>query len=209
MAGDPAVGMIEVQGVAAAIVGADAACKAADVELAGWASIGGYTTAFFTGSISDVAAALQSGEEAARGVIEHVVAVPLHQPAAACRHFVDFPVRSDSDFPAGALGLVETRGYGAHIHTNDQMVKTAAVEVINVLTVQDRVVCSLVLGRRRGRQRSHSCRAKVARGLRALAGHGPDSAAAARGFGCIRRADGRWRCLAGQSAYWRRAAWRR
>ena len=138
--------MIEVQGVAAAIVGADAACKAADVKLAGWSSIGGYTTAFFTGSISDVAAALQSGEEAARGVIEHVVAAPLLQPAAACRHFVDFPVREDSDFPAGALGLVETRGYGVHIHTNDQMAKTAAVEVINVLTVHDRVVCSLVLG---------------------------------------------------------------
>ncbi len=146
MAGDPAVGMIEVQGVAAAIVGADAACKAADVQLAGWSSIGGYTTAFFTGSISDVAAALQSGKAAARGVIEHVVAVPLFQPAAACRQFVDFPLRCERDFPAGALGLVETRGYGTHIYTNDQMVKTAAVEVINVLTVHDRVVCSLVLG---------------------------------------------------------------
>ncbi|MDE2814832.1 MAG: BMC domain-containing protein [Gemmatimonadota bacterium] len=146
MAGDPAVGMIEVQGVVAAIVGADAACKAADVTLAGWSSIGGYTTAFFTGSISDVAAALRSGEEAAREIIEHVVAAPLLQPAAACSHFVDFPVRSDSDFPTGALGLVETRGYGAHIHTNDQMVKTAAVEVVNVLTIHDRVVCSLVLG---------------------------------------------------------------
>ena len=146
MAGFPAVGMIEVEGVAAAIVGADAACKAADVKLAGWASIGGYTTAFFTGSISDVAAALQSGEEAARRVIEHVMAVSLHQPAPACRHFVDFPVRAHSDFPTGALGLVETRGYGAHIHTNDQMVKTVAVEVINVLTVHDRVVCSLVFG---------------------------------------------------------------
>ena len=146
MADDPAVGMIEVQGVAAAIVGADAACKAAEVKLAGWSSIGGYTTAFFTGSISDVAAALQNGEEAARSVIEHVVAVPLLQPATACRHFVDFPVQPDSDFPAGALGLVETRGYGAHIHTNDQMVKTVPVEVINVLTVHDRVVCSLVLG---------------------------------------------------------------
>lgn len=139
------VGMIEVQGVAAAIVGADAACKAADVELAGWSSIGGYTTAFFTGSISDVEAALQSGEEAARQLIEQVVAAPLNQPAA-CLQFVDFPVRAPSDFPAGALGLVETRGYGTHIHTNDQMVKTAAVEVINVLTVHDRVVCSLLLG---------------------------------------------------------------
>lgn len=146
MAEAPAVGMIEVEGVAAAIMGADAACKAADVKLAGWASIGGYTTAFFTGSISDVAAALHSGEEAARAIIEHVVAVPLHQPAAPCRHFVDFPAGASSDFPAGALGLVETRGYGVHIHINDQMVKTAAVEVINVLTVHDRVVCSLILG---------------------------------------------------------------
>lgn len=146
MAGASAVGMIEVEGVAAAIVGADAACKAADVQLAGWTSIGGYTTAFFTGSISDVAAALQSGQEAARRVIEHVIAVPLHQPAAACRHFVDFPAGDPSDVPTGALGLVETRGYGVHIHTNDQMVKTATVEVINVLTVHDRVVCSLILG---------------------------------------------------------------
>ena len=146
MADAPAVGMIEVEGVAAAIIGADAACKAADVKLAGWASIGGYTTAFFTGSISDVAAALHSGEEAARAIIEHVVAVPLHQPAAPCRHFVDFPAEAPSDFPAGALGLVETRGYGVHIHTNDQMVKTAVVEVINLLTVHDRVVCSLILG---------------------------------------------------------------
>lgn len=146
MADAPAVGMIEVEGVAAAIMGADAACKAADVKLAGWASIGGYTTAFFTGSISDVAAALHSGEEAARAIIEHVVAVPLYQPAAPCRHFVDFPAEAQGDFPAGALGLVETRGYGVHIHINDQMVKTAAVEVINVLTVHDRVVCSLILG---------------------------------------------------------------
>ena len=146
MAGASAVGMIEVEGVAAAIVGADAACKAADVQLAGWASIGGYTTAFFTGTISDVAAALQSGEEAARRIIEHVVALLLHQPAVACRHFVDFPAGDPSDVPAGALGLVETRGYGVHIHTNDQMVKTAAVEVIKVLTVHDRVVCSLILG---------------------------------------------------------------
>ena len=99
MAGDPAVGMIEVQGVAAAIVGADAACKAADVQLAGWSSIGGYTTAFFTGSISDVAAALQSGEEAARGVIEHVVAAPLLQPAAACHQFVDFRSGLTATFP--------------------------------------------------------------------------------------------------------------
>jgi microcompartment protein CcmL/EutN len=141
-----AIGMIEVEGVAAAIVGADAACKAAEVQLMGWESIGGYTTAFFSGSISDVAAALQHGEAAARGVTDHVVSAPLNQPEPACRNFVSFPVQIDVQFPPGALGLIETRGYGIHIHTNDQMVKTAAVEVVNVLTVHDRVVCSLVLG---------------------------------------------------------------
>lgn len=146
MAMDSAIGMIEVEGVAAAIVGADAACKAADVRLMGWESIGGYTTAFFSGSISDVAAALKQGEEAAKGISDHVVVAPLNQPEPACRNFVSFPVRTDVQFREGALGLVETRGYGVHIHTNDQMVKTAAVEVINVLTVHDRVVCSLVLG---------------------------------------------------------------
>ena len=146
MGRDSAIGMIEVEGVAAAIVGADAACKSADVRLMGWESIGGYTTAFFSGSISDVAAALHSGEEAAKSVIGHVVAAPLSQPEPACRNFVTFPVRTDVESREGALGLVETRGYSVHVHTNDQMVKTAAVEVINVLTVHDRVVCSLVLG---------------------------------------------------------------
>ena len=143
---DRVIGMIEVEGVAAGIVGADAACKSADVQLMGWESIGGYTTVFFSGSISDVAAALKNGEEAAKGIIDHVVAAPLNQPEPACRSFVTFPVRTDAEFCEGALGLVETRGYGVHIHTNDQMVKTAAVEVINVLTVHDRVVCSLVSG---------------------------------------------------------------
>ena len=35
-----AMGMIEVEGVAGIVLGADAACKAAEVELLGWESIG-------------------------------------------------------------------------------------------------------------------------------------------------------------------------
>jgi microcompartment protein CcmL/EutN len=143
---DPSIGMIEVEGVAAAIVGADAACKAAEVHLMGWESIGGYTTVFFSGTISDVAAALEHGAEAARGVIDHVVAVPLNQPEPASRGFVSFPVREGVEVREGALGLVETRGYGVHVNTNDHMVKTAAVEIVNVLTIHDRVVCSLLQG---------------------------------------------------------------
>ena len=55
-----AIGLIEVEGVAGIIVAADAAVKAAEVELLGWDSIGGFTTVLFSGSISDVSAALCS-----------------------------------------------------------------------------------------------------------------------------------------------------
>ena len=56
------IGLVEVEGVAGIILAADAGCKAADVELLGWGSIGGFTTVFFSGSISDVDAALKSGQ---------------------------------------------------------------------------------------------------------------------------------------------------
>ncbi len=143
---DAAIGMIEVEGVAGIIVAADAACKTAEVELLGWESIGGFTTVFFSGSISDVGAALRHGEQAAREVVEHVVAAPLTRPQPDCRNYVTFPVDPEVEVHPGALGLIETRGYGAHVPANDSMVKTAAVEVINVLTVHNRVVCSLIQG---------------------------------------------------------------
>ena len=143
---DAAVGMIEVEGVAAVIVAADAACKTAAVELLGWDSSGGFTTVFFSGSISDVKAALNRGEEAARAIVERVVAAPLTRPEPECLKHVTVPVNPEVEVKPGALGLIETRGYGVHVPTNDSMVKTAAVEVCNVLTVQNRVVCSLIQG---------------------------------------------------------------
>ena len=45
-----------------------------------------------------------------------------------------------------ALGLLETRGYGVHVAANDLMVKTADVEVTRVLTVHNRVVCTMIEG---------------------------------------------------------------
>lgn len=143
---DAAIGMIEVEGVAGIIVGADAACKTAEVELLGWESIGGFTTVFFGGSISDVNAALQSGRQAARELVDHVVAAPLTRPDPACRAHFENLLDPEVTVESGALGLIETEGYGAHIPANDQMVKAAGVEVANVLTVMDRVVCSLIFG---------------------------------------------------------------
>lgn len=141
-----AIGMVEVEGVAGIIAAADAACKSAEVELLGWDSIGGFTTVFFSGSISAVAAALRSGEEAARQVSKKVLAASINQPEPACLNYVTVPVNKEIQAVPGALGLLETQGYGLQVLADDRMVKAAQVEVANVLTVHNRVVCSLILG---------------------------------------------------------------
>ena len=143
---EAAIGMIEVEGVAGIILATDAACKAAEVELLGWESTGGFTTVFFSGSVSAVAAALRSGEGAAKAHVEHVVAAQLTRPEPACRSYVAFPVDREAPVSSGALGLLETRGYATHVYVNDLMVKTADVAVVNVLTVYNRVVCTLIQG---------------------------------------------------------------
>lgn len=143
---EAALGLIEVEGVAGIILASDAACKAAEVELLGWESTGGFTTVFFGGSLSSVTAALRNGEAAAREVTDKVVAAPLSRPEPACRQQFSFPVDPAIQVRPGALGLLETRGYAAQVIANDRMVKAAAVEVVNVLTVHNRVVCSLIQG---------------------------------------------------------------
>ena len=140
-----AMGMIEVEGVAGIVVAADAACKAARVELMGWESIGGFTTLFLRGPLGDVGTALREGEAAAGAVTGHVVTACLDQPQPECAGFVGCPL-PPGEAEAGALGLIETRGYGVHVEVNDAMVKAADVAVANVLTVHNRVVCSLITG---------------------------------------------------------------
>lgn len=141
-----AIGMIEVEGVAGIVLAGDAACKAADVDLMGWTSIGGFTTVFFNGSIGSVTNALRAGEQAAQTISQHVVAAPMTQPEDACASYVTFQPSVELSAPSGALGLLETRGYGVHVRTNDAMVKAASVSVYHVLTVMNRVVCSMVMG---------------------------------------------------------------
>lgn len=143
---DASVGMVEVEGVAPVIVAADAAAKAATVELLGWESIGGYTTVFFSGSLSDVTAALDAAQAAAHALTKSVVAATLSRPVPACRRFVGTPADADAEVGPGALGLLEARGYGVHVWTNDAMVKAAPVTLFNVLTVHNRIVCSLIQG---------------------------------------------------------------
>ena len=141
-----AVGMVEVEGIAGLIVAADAACKSADVRLLGWDSIGGFTTLFFSGSTADVEVGLQRGEAAARQVIEHVVAASMHNPEIDSLKHISNAIGIVETVSAGALGLVETRGYGVQVTNTDAMAKAARVTVRNVLSVQNRVVCTVIQG---------------------------------------------------------------
>ena len=137
--------MIEVEGVAGIIRAADASAKVSRIEHLGWESIGGYTTLFFSGDVSEVEAAIKAGDAAAKEAIGHVVSNQLTRADDAYDSFIMTRPR-DCDVKAGAIGIVEARGYGRHVPRNDAMVKAANVTVYNVLTVMARVVCSLVIG---------------------------------------------------------------
>jgi len=75
----PAIGMLETKGLNALLEGCDAALKAADVTMTGWDKIGsGLVTAFFTGDVAAVKAAVDAGAEAAAqvGSVQGVQVIP-------------------------------------------------------------------------------------------------------------------------------------
>jgi len=142
-----ALGMVEVEGVAGIIAGADGALKAASVELLGWESIGGFTTVFFSGTVADVAASLKAAEGAARQAVDHVVCASINQPDNVFPRQIGTPAGPPRSGGIDlALGLVETRGYGVQVDANDRITKAADVEVANVLSVHNRVVCTVLEG---------------------------------------------------------------
>ena len=69
--------MIECKGFVCLMEASDAALKSADVTLTGWEKIGsGLVTAFFTGDVAAVKAAVEAGADAA-GSMGEVVAVQV------------------------------------------------------------------------------------------------------------------------------------
>lgn len=72
-----AIGMLECKGLIALMEGSDAALKSADVTMNGWEKIGsGLVTAFFTGDVAAVKAAVEAGADAA-GQVGEVIAVQV------------------------------------------------------------------------------------------------------------------------------------
>jgi len=77
----PAIGMVETKGIVPLIEASDAMLKAANVDMIGWDKVGsGLVTAFVTGDVAAVKAAVDAGAEAAGRIGEvagvHVIPRP-------------------------------------------------------------------------------------------------------------------------------------
>ncbi len=76
-----ALGMIETKGLITLIESADAALKAANVEMAGWEKIGsGLVTVFLVGDVAAVKAAVDAGASAGSKVGEVVSVQVIPRP---------------------------------------------------------------------------------------------------------------------------------
>lgn len=76
-----AIGMIECKGLVSLMEASDAALKSADVSMTGWEKIGsGLVTAFFTGDVAAVKAAVEAGADAAAQVGEVVAVQVIPRP---------------------------------------------------------------------------------------------------------------------------------
>jgi ethanolamine utilization protein EutM len=76
-----AIGIIETKGLCALLEGADAALKAASVNMTGFEAVGsGYVTGFFRGDVAAVKAAVDAAAEAASKVGEVLAVQVIPRP---------------------------------------------------------------------------------------------------------------------------------
>lgn len=86
-----AIGMIETKGLVPLMEAADAALKAADVTMTGWEKVGsGLVTAFFTGDVASVKAAVEAGAESGRRLGEVVATQVIPRPHEELSGLGDF-----------------------------------------------------------------------------------------------------------------------
>jgi ethanolamine utilization protein EutM len=81
MAGKNAIGILETKGFAALVLGADAAVKAANVELVEWRQVGsGYVSFVIEGDVAAVRSAIDAGNESASKVGEVLSQLVIPRP---------------------------------------------------------------------------------------------------------------------------------
>ena len=81
MAAMSAIGILETKGFAPLVQGADAAVKAANVELVEWRQVGsGYVSFLIEGDVASVRSAIEAGADAASKVGEVVSQLVIPRP---------------------------------------------------------------------------------------------------------------------------------
>ena len=124
-----AIGLLETQGLTPLVAGADAMLKAAQVELGGWAFIGGALChAPIFGDVAAVQTALEIGRQAAEQIGTVYSTLVLAQPSEGLGPLLP-PAPAVEPRSTGALGLIETIGYASVVGTADAMLKAADVQI--------------------------------------------------------------------------------
>ena len=124
-----AIGLLETQGLTPLVAGADAMLKAAQVELGGWAFIGGALChAPIFGDVAAVQTALEVGRQAAERIGTVYATLVLPQPSEGLGPLLP-PAPPGLMCSTGALGLIETIGYATVVGSADAMLKAADVQI--------------------------------------------------------------------------------
>ncbi len=124
-----AIGLLETQGLTPLVAGADAMLKAAQVELGGWAFIGGALChAPIFGDVAAVQTALEVGRQAAERIGTVYATLVLPQPSEGLGPLLP-PAPAVAPRSTGALGLIETIGYATVVGSADAMLKAADVQI--------------------------------------------------------------------------------
>lgn len=134
--GDRGLGILETRGLTPLIAGSDAMVKGADVELVGWAYIGGTLVhAFVRGDVGSVDAAVAAGTEEAGassdGEEGGKTTLVLPQPSEGLGALFPPPPTCKGQ-SVGALGVVETTGYAGAVSADDGMIKAADVRLVRL-----------------------------------------------------------------------------
>ena len=124
-----ALGVLETRGFAQLVVGGDAAAKAAEVSICGWAHAGGALCHLVVqGEVASVDTALREGRIAAETAGEVYAALVIPQPAVDVAGVLPVPAGA-RPVEVGALGILETTGYIGAVAAADAMAKAAEIEV--------------------------------------------------------------------------------
>ena len=142
-----AIGLIETQSLSPLITATDVMIKSADVELCGWAFVGGALChAVVRGDTASVQAAIAAGRQAGESVGSVFSALSISQPETMIGSLLPSMSEDKSQRSLGALGVVESIGYAGIVAGGDAMVKAADVDVLRLSIGSGGRIAALVGG---------------------------------------------------------------